>query len=298
MQIQGFNIAAVERDTGLSKDLLRMWERRYGFPAPIRDQYGERVYSPAEVERLRLVKRLIDKGFRPGKVLPLTPPQLEEMLLNSSPAAALEATMDWAPYLDMLRRGELLGLRETLQQQLVRRGLQGFVQDIAAPLTVAVGEAWMRGNLCVHEEHAYSEILTTLLRQTMTVFSERGRPLVLLTTLPDEEHGLGLLMAEALLMVEGAHCISLGIRTPLLEIVDAAKRHGADCVALSFSAAFPARQANPQLRELRQYLPPSIELWVGGAGSEHLTLAQGIFAGGRERGAAELVSRWHERHLQ
>ena len=49
--MQGFNITAVERDTGLSKDLLRMWERRYGFPAPQRDQHGERVYSVADVER-------------------------------------------------------------------------------------------------------------------------------------------------------------------------------------------------------------------------------------------------------
>jgi len=32
-----YNISAVERDTGLSKDTLRVWERRYGFPKPLRD---------------------------------------------------------------------------------------------------------------------------------------------------------------------------------------------------------------------------------------------------------------------
>ena len=48
-------ISAVERDTGLSKDTLRMWERRYGFPQPGRDSYGERVYLPEQVEKLRMI---------------------------------------------------------------------------------------------------------------------------------------------------------------------------------------------------------------------------------------------------
>jgi DNA-binding transcriptional MerR regulator len=58
-----FNIAAVERDTGLSKDVLRMWERRYGFPVPERDANGERLYPADQVERLRLIKRLMDQGI-------------------------------------------------------------------------------------------------------------------------------------------------------------------------------------------------------------------------------------------
>ena len=64
-----FTIANVERETGLSKDLLRMWERRYGFPAPERDANGDRVYPAEQVERLRRIKRLIDRGHRPGKLI-------------------------------------------------------------------------------------------------------------------------------------------------------------------------------------------------------------------------------------
>ncbi len=64
----GLPIAAVERDTGLSKDTLRVWERRYGFPQPTRDANGERVYPSEQVEKLRLLKRLMDQGHRPGKI--------------------------------------------------------------------------------------------------------------------------------------------------------------------------------------------------------------------------------------
>ena len=63
MNTPSYNIAAVERDTGLSKDVLRMWERRYGFPVPERDANGERRYPAAQVERLRLIKRLMDQGI-------------------------------------------------------------------------------------------------------------------------------------------------------------------------------------------------------------------------------------------
>ncbi len=67
------SIAAVERDTGLSKDTLRVWERRYGFPAPGRDSLGERAYTLSEVEKLRIVKRLLDAGHRPGRIGPTRP---------------------------------------------------------------------------------------------------------------------------------------------------------------------------------------------------------------------------------
>ena len=70
------NISAVEREAGLSKDVLRMWERRYGFPKPVRDENGERRYSAAEVAKLRAIKRLMDVGLRPGKIIRHT---LEEL---------------------------------------------------------------------------------------------------------------------------------------------------------------------------------------------------------------------------
>lgn len=296
MNNQGLNIAAVERDTGLSKDLLRMWERRYGFPAPERDEHGERVYSVPDLERLRCVKRLIDKGFRPGKILKLDTGELEQLLQDTSPAVRAEAHMGWEPYLEHLRQGDLASLRNALQQQLVLQGLQGFVLDTAAPLTVAVGEAWMRGSIRVHEEHAFSEILTTLLRHAISLFGERGSPTLLLTTLPEEQHGIGLLMAEALFIIAGARCISLGTRTPVLEIIDAAARHEVDCVALSFSASFPARSGNQQVRELRQLLPADTEIWIGGGGAATMQLMPGVYSAIAPHSPAELVQEWLRRH--
>src|SRR5205807_148656 len=73
------NISAVERETGLSKDVLRMWERRYGFPDPGRDDNAERQYPTDQIAKLRAIKRLMDTGMRPGKLMNQSLDQLNEL---------------------------------------------------------------------------------------------------------------------------------------------------------------------------------------------------------------------------
>ena len=64
-----YPINVVEKETGISKYLLRMWERRYTFPRPVRDLKGERLYTAIDVEKLKLVKSLMEDGYRPSKII-------------------------------------------------------------------------------------------------------------------------------------------------------------------------------------------------------------------------------------
>jgi MerR family transcriptional regulator, light-induced transcriptional regulator len=260
------NISAVERETGLSKDVLRMWERRYGFPKPARDDNGERQYSVAELAKLRAIKRLMDIGIRPGKIIALSLDELNAMADARTPVrrqgGAGGADRD---VVSMLRAHDVGTLSQALARWLMRDGLQRFVLETLAPLTRVVGDAWMRGDLHVFEEHLYTEQVQAALRAAVSALSRHaGHPRVLLTTLPSEQHALGLLMVEALLVPEGAHCVSLGPQTPLDEVRRAALAHGADIVALSFSGAFPVRHATESLARLRRHLPASVALWAGG----------------------------------
>lgn len=259
------NISAVERETGLSKDVLRMWERRYGFPKPARDDNGERQYTLAETAKLRAIKRLMDIGVRPGKIISLA---LDD--LNALADARAPLRTDAAPPMErdvvaMLKVHDETALQHAFAQWLMRQGLQRFVVETLAPLNRLVGEAWMRGDMHVFEEHLYTEQVQGSLRTAINTFPRQvGHPRVLLTTLPNEQHGLGLLMVEALLVPEGAQCVSLGPQTPLDDIRRAAIAHAVDIVALSFSAAFPVRQATESLSRLRRHLPAAIALWAGG----------------------------------
>lgn len=281
MNAPSFNIAAVERETGLSKDVLRVWERRYGFPVPERDAKGERIYSAEQVERLRLIKRLMDQGHRPGKLL-ATP--LEE-LAQLSPRRArptetaqeTDAANELEALLALIKQHDAAGYVYALQQKLAREGLMHFVQDIVAPLTYQVGLAWEEGRFEVFEEHLFTELSKRVLRQAIAALPRgQGSPRILLTSVPEEQHILGLLMVEAVLALEGAECIPLGTQMPLLEISRAAVAHQVDIVALSFSSAFPGRQIPGLLQQLRQLLPPDVELWAGGGGMARTPSQAGI----------------------
>ncbi len=261
-----FSIAAVERDTGLAKDTLRVWERRYGFPTPARDANGERVYPPDQVDKLRLIRRLLDHGRRPAGVVGASVDELARMLDDCvCPPGAAPATREDG-LLQLVRLHRSAELNAALRQALMKQGLQRFVADTVAPLAAAVGEAWVRGEVEVPEEHLFTEQVQNVLRSAIGAHATPGgQPRVLLTTFPEEEHVLGLLMAEAMLVPEGASCVSLGTRTPLADIRSAAVGGGFDVVGLSFSIAYPARQAIDDLLELRAMLPPEVAIWAGGA---------------------------------
>ena len=261
--LQGLPIAAVERDTGLLKDTLRVWERRYGFPQPLRDTNGERLYPASQVDRLRQIKRLMDQGIRPGKIFTADADTLAQWLSGSTDNA--EMPEHHRELIELLRQQRGEDLRQMLQQSLLKQGLQRFVTELLAPLNAEIGLAWMRGEISVSDEHLYTEQVQNTLRSAIhALHSPGGSPRILLTTFPDELHSLGLLMAEAMLVPEGAHCTSLGTQTPLADLLSAASTGHYDIVALSFSANFPARQAWAGLAGLRRQLPNHIMLWVGG----------------------------------
>ena len=293
-----FTIAAVERDVGLSKDVLRVWERRYGFPVPNRDPHGERLYPAAQVLRLRLIKRLMDLGHRPGRLMSTSVEELEALAAGSHGVKAADAdagSHELDKLFALVRHHDAAAYLQAMQQRLARHGLRQFVMDTVAPLTVQIGLAWQQGQLQVFEEHLFTELTARVLRQAIATVPGGSEPRVLLTTLPKEPHEMGLLMVEAVLSLEGAQCISLGTQMPLMEIVDAVAAHQVDVVALSFSAAFPARQTRALLEQLRAALPGPAELWAGGAGVRKLAATDGVMCMASLDSAIAAVSRWRLR---
>ena len=297
MNTPSFNIAAVERDTGLSKDVLRMWERRYGFPVPDRDANGERCYPAEQVERLRLIKRLMDQGHRPGKLIATPAEELTALApRRSAPRDSHDAATaeDLGELLALIKQHDAAGYQQGMLQRLARQGLQRFVQDTVAPLTRRVGEAWEDGSFEVFEEHLFTELTKRLLRQAIAALpGGPRRPRILLTSVPEEQHVLGLLMVEALFALEGAECIPLGTQMPLLEIGRAASAHRADIVALSFSVAFPQRQIPGLLQQLRLVLAPEIALWAGGGGVARVAKTDGVHLLVTLDDALQALHDWH-----
>lgn len=272
------SITEVERQTGIRQATLRMWERRYGFPQPLRDRHGDRIYPYSQVERLQAARRLLDQGVRPGRIFSgeLAPSPAELAMLAAPPPAA---DVQHQAVLDMLRHYRLAELHGHFQYRLLELGLRRFVIDFLAPLSTAVGAAWARGDLPVRCEHLYAQLATSILhgKQAEIRAATRRQPLVVLATLTGEAHGLGILMVEAVLATFEVECIQLGCGLPPLEVAATAAETGADIVALSFSSYFPRKSVAQMVRGLRASLPLHTALWAGGDGvPEVAALGSGV----------------------
>lgn len=290
-------IAQVERETGLSKDVLRVWERRYGFPVPQRTEGGDRIYDLGQVGRLRLVKRLMDQGFRPGRLLAMPLDELESIGRQPMP----ERPVQDAPALALARMmaNDTQGLRQVLTQLLARQGLHDFVRHTVPMLNEAVGDAWSSGRLSVFQEHQYTEEVSRVLRAAIGNLPPGNlAPRILLTTVSGEEHGLGLLMVEALLAPEGAQCVSLGLQTPMDDLFKAVSAYAVQVLVLSFSIAFPSRHGLNALRLLREGLPEHVEIWAGGSMTRALLKhkVSGVFWTPELADCLTRLADWRERH--
>lgn len=294
-------IADVERDTGIGKDTLRVWERRYGFPQPLRDGLGERLYPADQIERLRVIRRLLDKGMRPNKVIGQDLSELQQLLdLHAGHAEDPARYALCSSLLKLLRMHRSHELRENLNRILVREGLQKFITDTVVPMNGVIGDAWIRGDLSVPEEHLYTEQIQNVIRHAIQLQPASSQlPRVLLTTFPDEEHCLGILMVEAMCVAEGVQCTSLGTRIPLNDIAQYAMDGQYDVVAVSFSAAYPSRNVVKDLRQFRQRVPEQITIWAGGAGLQQKRInLPNVSVLTDIGGVPALIAQWRRTHAQ
>jgi DNA-binding transcriptional MerR regulator len=277
-------MGAVTRRTGIGEHTLRAWERRFGFPTPHRLESGHRRYTAAQVQRLLLIARALELGYRAGDVVPLAATELRELLRDAgpppaSPGAAAEAA---APdgVLEACRRFDREGLEGILRRDASVLGTARFLRERVAPLLDEVGESWVRGELEIRHEHFFSEVLEDHLRalRTPLQYSALGRPVVL-ATLPDELHSLGLQIAALAIASGGRSVHVLGPHLPGVEIVRAAEALGAAAVGLSVSLFAPEERTLAAVAAIRAELPAAIELWVGGAGAAKLEhLPEGVLA--------------------
>jgi DNA-binding transcriptional MerR regulator/methylmalonyl-CoA mutase cobalamin-binding subunit len=269
-----FSIGEIERETGICRDTLRVWERRYGFPQPQRTPHGERAYSGEQLGRLRLIKQLLDRGMRPGKIVAVGIEELQRLTSNS------RVSLPWPCHIEALMKlldscqWESLEMR--LLEMLEIRGLRSFLTELIAPLNHCVGDAWFAGRIGIVEEHYYTELVKVILTGELSRIPKQKKNLrALLTTLPGEAHGIGLMMAACMISLEGGDVLSLGLQTPLEEIVRCALAANCGVVGLSCSLHMSRRSITPQLVKLRKMLPDNITLWIGGGGAEQIRYLPG-----------------------
>ena len=258
----------MECETGFSNDLLRKWRGRYGFPELEVGHKGSVGYSRKTIDRILLIKRLLEAGYRPAQVVGKSPLELDRLgraFADETPSRCWSASTE--QLIERLQKVDLGGLQALLAMERANETLTKFVLNTLAPLIQAVGDAWAKKEIEIYHEHLFTGLVQRGLHAEILSSKQKpGFPTILFATPPGELHALGLLMAEAVLADHGVKSIIAGPHMPLNDMKMAAISLKADIVALSFSFAYPARYIRPSLLRLRQLLPGHIQIWAGGAG--------------------------------
>ena len=269
MTYEYLSIGAVERDSGIARDTLRIWERRYGFPEPLRNDKGERMYPEGQLRRLQRIRRLLDQGLRPGKVVLLNDADLDLLEAELYPDTSTSDSIEHI--LTVLQTSDGSELEAALSEIYQQQGMQAFITETVVPLLYTVGERWAKGKLQIFEEHLLSEVLTRFLNSEISAIQTTSMKLrVLLATLPGEEHTLGLLMFSALLSARNVSVTNLGGEVPLDQIVLAVDRLNADALGITFSGAYQYENIRSNLIELRDSIPENVDIWLGGEGVKRM----------------------------
>jgi MerR family transcriptional regulator, light-induced transcriptional regulator len=264
------SIGEVCAETGLTVDVVRAWERRYGFPVSQRLPTGHRRYGEEVLGRLKLMAQAVNLGHKPSVAAQASEADLRKLILPGG-NTRVEALFAGVAAMD----SDLI--RSLLRQNMSDLGWEPFLLRVASPLLDRVGIAWADGEIGIHHEHLISELLEDFLRTLRQEFhSQPGRGRVLLCTLPGERHRLGLLMAALAHAALGARTEVLGEDVPIANIAEAAVTLKVDQVGVSIFVYFTGEPARFLLRELRARLPEACRLVIGGKGAARLRSVPGI----------------------
>jgi DNA-binding transcriptional MerR regulator/methylmalonyl-CoA mutase cobalamin-binding subunit len=282
-----YPVRLVALRTGLSPHVLRAWERRYGVVAPSRSEGGQRLYSELDVERLRRLRSLSERGHSIGPIAKLTLEQLTRLDENavaegaraSTPAAgepdahedavttqeltlaALRATREFAPR----------DLQVLLERAAVTLGVPAFLDQVVTPVLRAIGHGWTVRSVSVGQEHMATAVIRRVLGWLLGMY-EAGpdAPRIVVATPPGETHEMGALMVAVSAAAEGWAVTYLGPDLPIAELLAAARQTGARAVGLSIVDRNGRDEAAAVLGQIREGLPASVSLLVGGAAAGDL----------------------------
>lgn len=277
-------IGIVARRTGLRPDLIRAWERRYRVVEPARSETRRRLYSDVQVERLRLLRRAVDRGWSIGDVAGLGDGEIRELIAEDLAEAAVEASRrdgmavagDRVEAALVACEEAILGLdQDGLTRELERASVAlsrpHLLERLIGPLLDRVGRAWREGRLRPVQEHMASAVIRSfvggLIVGSSTAGAERAAPRVVVATPPGQSHELGALLVAASAASEGWRAVYVGAEVAAEEIGAAVSATAARVVALSIIYPPDDPSLPRELERLGNLLPSRVALLVGGRGA-------------------------------
>jgi MerR family transcriptional regulator, light-induced transcriptional regulator len=265
-------IGELSRRSGVSPELLRAWERRYGLLRPTRSPGGLRLYSGNDLDRVREMQQHLADGLAAAEAAALATRTASDQVVPS-PRLPSTARAELAAALDAFDEPRA---QSKLDRLLAEATVETVLTDVILPYLEELGARWKRGDASVAHEHFSTSVLRGRLLGLARGWGRGVGPVALLACLPGEQHELGLIAFGLALRSHGWRIAFFGGDTPLDTVEHAADALQPRLVVLSTVTPDLAHAALPQL----QTLASRYRFALGGAGAVGLDVSDVLVLAG------------------
>jgi MerR family transcriptional regulator, light-induced transcriptional regulator len=235
-------IGELSRRSGVSPELLRAWERRYGVLRPQRTAGGLRLYSSGDLERVRAMQRHMTDGLAAREAAVLAGQATQPTPPAPSAAAVFDPDRARVQLGDALEAFDEPRAQGVFDELLSTATADALLSHVVMPYLHDVGDRWERGELSVAQEHFAANVLRGRLLGLARGWGRGTGPRALLACPEGERHDLGLIAFGLALRERGWRIDYLGPDTPVASIEDTARRTGPTVVVLSSVRPEPLEQ--------------------------------------------------------
>jgi MerR family transcriptional regulator, light-induced transcriptional regulator len=240
---------------GVSPELLRAWEQRYGLLQPVRSPGGFRLYGEEDAARVARMRAALNQGLSAAQAARVA---LED---DRPPQSLIDD--DRTRLLSAIEHYDEAAAQAALDDGLAAFGLEAFVRGLILPTLTEVGRRWEQGEVEVSQEHFASNLIRGRLLSLARLWGRGAGPLALLACAPGEQHDISLLAFGLILRSYGWRIVFLGADTPLPTLTEAAHTTApAVIVLVTFDPELLKREA-AALRRLARTAP----VFLGGPGA-------------------------------
>lgn len=271
-----YRIGAVSRLTGLSSDVVRVWERRYKAINPQRSDGGSRLYSDTDIARLRKLRQAVELGHAIGQVAKL-PDQELETLAGKHRATLTVSDLDANDphrvtrerFLDAIARMDVIAADEEIHRAATLYPPRVIVKNIVSPLLEEIGERWAHQDFGIAQEHVATYLIRNLLSSLFRLYPpDEAAETIVLATPSGERHEFGILIGALIAATRGWRVVYLGVDLPAQEIVRTAKLTKARVLALSVIAPQNSQMAE-ELKTIADHIPAYTRVWIAGGDAQN-----------------------------
>jgi len=254
----------MSRRLGITPQVLRAWERRYGLLNPQRTAGGYRLYSEEDERRVRALLRHLEEGCSTAEAARMALRDPDDASLPVAVPAALDALARVRErLLSTLIGSDEQGAQGSLDELFAITDLDGALVGAVLPVLTEIGNRWAGGEISIATEHYATNILQSRLLSLARGWDQGSGPQAILACLPDEHHAIGLIAFGLVLRRRGWRIAYLGADTPVASVGEWVDRLAPSAVVMA--SVFPDRFERVE-RELG-LIAGRVRLVLGGAGS-------------------------------